>query len=253
MPGDSGENTILTGKKAVFFKGEFLTEENGQYKSHYGYGNYEFDKYDPYWEDELDEMKDLNGDGRINCFSLKRLIDKFPLIGNHVEYVYAHTEYTIPWNVKASNKYYTFSFGKSKCELTTKSCDLTFEKGSTLKVDKHDVQFKKENVTENSNGNNLTITSDRFKFTSGNIIESISLKEYKYTASFNDLYFDLRDVEKNWVDSKTEFTYRIEGNSIIIENSEETYSGTIDQDNREINLRKTYPSSSDKMYFEIKY
>lgn len=253
MPGDSGENTILTGKKAMYFKGEFLTEENGQYKSHYGYGNYEFDKYDPYWEDELDEMKDLNGDGKINCHSLKRLIDKFPQIGTHVEAIYPHTEYTIPWNVKASNKYYTFSFGKSKCELTIKSCNLTFDKGTNLKVDKHDVQFKRENVTENSNGYNLTIESDRIKFKSGDIIESIILNKYKYTASFKDFYFDLRDVEKNWVESKTEFTYKIEGNSILIENKEYTYSGTINQEDREITLRQTYPSNSDNMYFEIEY
>lgn len=251
ISGDSGENTILTGKKAKYVNYDFQVEKNGVYQSQYGYGC-DFEKFDPYKYDEFDEMKDLNGDGKIDC-ELKNLVDNFPEVKNHVETVYKHSEYELPWNAKANNSYYTFSFGKSKCNLVKRTCDLSFNKGDRLKTEKYDVQFKKENVKEYSEKSNLTITDYEFRFDSGKIVENFRLNDYKYSASFNDCNFDLREVKKDWVEDKKDMTYKIEGSSILIEGKDVTFSGTINQEEREIKLRQTYPSSSNMMVFDIEY
>lgn len=247
---DTGENTILTDKTAKYHAYDFQTDESGTFKSN-GYG-FDMEKFEPIEHDEIAKMKDLNGDGLI-IGNIKYVIDKFQDVKEHILSIDANTEHQIPWNARLSNKYYTFTFGKSKGRFIKKSCELNLNKGDKVKTDRNDIQFKKQDLRKTINNGELQISENTFYLRSEKIRSSAKLTNYKYLASFHEPYFDLRGVKKNWIEENTEFSYKIEGSSILIEGKEYTFSGTIDQERRQMRLKQTYPSSSDIMYFDIEF
>ena len=249
ISGDSGESTILTGKKIKGKDFRFLLNENGNIRDE---GGFDFETYDPFIDDELDEMKDLNGDGRLNC-EVKLLTDKFPAIKKHVKEVTAYTDYEISGDVEASNAYYTFTFGKSKGTLTKKYCEFSFKKGDRLKLEKYDVQFNEKNVTESFDGYELSITADKIRLKAKDWETNNGLRQYKSYAYFNDHIYDFRGVKKNWIEEKTDFAYSIEGSYLIIESEGYTFSGTIDKENRNVRLKQTYPNDSKTHYWDIEF
>lgn len=250
---DEGEETLLTGKTAEYIKGEFQTDEDGSYKKRTPFS---FDVYDPYFSDEFYYAEDLNGDGKLEGTAIG-LVKKYPEVKARVESITAYTEYELPFNVKGNNLSNTFSFGKGKCVLTTRYCELAFKKGDKLKVEKYDVQFKKEDFYgSTSDGNEFEIMKGgvRFCLNDKNKIEGYDrLSNYKMTADYEDRYYDFRDVEKKWVEEKTEFSYRMNGYSVIIENKDYTYSGTFDHERRKLELRQTYPGRTSAIIYNVKY
>lgn len=248
IPGDSGESTILTGKKASYLLCDFQTEINGIYKSQ---GKADFNEF-PFYKDEFEEMKDLNGDGVIKG-ELKHLIDKYPELNKHVQDIIKHTEYEIPWNARAYNNRISISFGKSKGKITLNECELLYSKGDKIKCEKYEIQFQKKDVKESA----YTINSSSFTFKEGNKQVSKALEKYRYVEPINSIdegyQFDFRDAKKNWTTTEMDCTYKIEDNSILIETKELTFSGTIYMERRYMVLKQTYPSSSETMYFDIEF
>lgn len=250
---DEGAETLLTGKTAEYSKYVFQTDEDGFYKNREAFS---FEEYEPYRLDEFYQAKDLNGDGKLEGTAIG-LVQKYPEVKACVESMTAYTEHELPFNVKGSNLFHTFSFGKGKCVLTTRYCELAFKKGDKLKVEKYDVQFKKEDFYgSTSDGNEYEVTKGYVRFCVNDKSEIDGydiLSDYKMHADFEDRYYDFRDVEKKWVEEKTEFSYRMNGYSVIIENKGNTYSGTFDPERRELQLTQTYPTRENAIIYNVKY